>query len=384
MLSGAGARRGGACRADDAALRAVEACRARLDAAIDVGIERIAEALPGAAAGAGERALARPAAAARLRERREEISAESLRALAELVRHARTPARSAATRRHATTSTPVLAELGEQGQQGATRWERFKRWLKQKLENRKDDDEAGWLEKWSRQFQTSEGVAQAITYMGYALVGVLVLFVIWSELRAAGLLGGVRRARGAPSPAARMAPAAACSRMSLAAPLAERPGMLLRLLGEALTRAAAAAGRRGPHGRRHRAPRAASIRTPSAPSSRRSRTHGRGGALCAATAARRAASKERWTRRNALLDKIRAPAAGDADARTRHRIPAGAGARWRRSTDCGCARAVARSRRRCRAAHHAPNGAAMATRACSNGCSVPASRCVPCASVTPR
>ena len=54
----------------------------------------------------------------------------------------------------------MLAELGEQGQQGATRWERFKRWLKQKLENRKDDDEPGWLEKWSRQFRTSEGVAQ--------------------------------------------------------------------------------------------------------------------------------------------------------------------------------------------------------------------------------
>ena len=103
---------------------------------------------------------------------------------------------------------PVLAELGAKGQEGATRWERFKRWLKEKLENRKDDDEASALEKWSRQFQTSEGIAQAITYVGYAMVGVLMLFVIWSELRAAGLLGGVRRARGAESPAARMATAA--------------------------------------------------------------------------------------------------------------------------------------------------------------------------------
>ena len=51
------------------------------------------------------------------------------------------------------------------------------------------------LEKWSRQFQTSEGVAQAITYLGYAMVGGLVLFVIWAELRAAGLSRRRRRAR---------------------------------------------------------------------------------------------------------------------------------------------------------------------------------------------
>ena len=103
---------------------------------------------------------------------------------------------------------PVLAELGAKGQEGATRWERFKRWLKEKLENRKDDDESSALEKWSRQFQTSEGIAQAITYAGYAMVGVLVLFVIWSELRAAGLLGGVRRARGARQSGGAMATAA--------------------------------------------------------------------------------------------------------------------------------------------------------------------------------
>ena len=97
------------------------------------------------------------------------------------------PARSA-PRRARRILDPVLAELGEQGQQGATRWERFKRWLKQKLEDRPDDEEPGWLEKWSRQFSTSEGVAQAITYVGYAMVVLLVLFVIWQELRAAGLL----------------------------------------------------------------------------------------------------------------------------------------------------------------------------------------------------
>ena len=104
---------------------------------------------------------------------------------------------------------PVLAELGEQGQQGATRWERFKRWLKQKFEKRQGQRRSRVGSKsWSRQFRTSEGVAQAITYLGYALVVALVLFVIWSELRAAGLLGGVRRAAAPRRARRRMASAA--------------------------------------------------------------------------------------------------------------------------------------------------------------------------------
>ena len=223
----------GAFAADDAALRIVQACRARLDPAIDVGLERIQkrcpELLPALASAPWRELLPQT-----LRERRDAISAESLRALAELVRQSG----SGATLRDAPSREklePVLAELGAKGQEGATRWERFKRWLKEKLENRKDDDETSALERWSRQFQTSEGIAQAITYAGYAMVGVLVLFVIWSELRAAGLLGGMRRSRSE-SPAAQWRRRLMLSDVA-AAPLADRPGMLLQLLGEALTRA---------------------------------------------------------------------------------------------------------------------------------------------------
>jgi len=225
---------GAALCADDAALRTVEACRARLDARVDVGIERIQkrcpELLPALANAPWRDLLPRS-----LRERREDISAESLQALAELVRQSR----DGAARREAPTRDrlePVLADLGDKGEQRVSRWERFKRWLKDKLENRQEDDESSWIEKMARQFKTSEGVAQFITYAGYAMVGVLVAFVIWSELRAAGLFGGVRRA------SARGGPAAEWRRRILLAdvakaPLAERPGMLLRLLGEALTRA---------------------------------------------------------------------------------------------------------------------------------------------------
>ena len=225
---------GVALPADDAALRTVESCRARLDARVDIGIERIQkrcpELLPALAS-----APWRDLLPLSMRERREEITAESLRALAELVRQSR----DGAARRDAPTRDrlePVLANLDDKGEQAVTRWERFKRWLKDKLENRKDDDDAGWLDKFARQFKTSEGVAQFITYTGYALVGVLVALVIWSEVRAAGFFGGVRRVSARQNPAAEWR-----RRLLLAdvakAPLAERPGMLLRLLGEALTRA---------------------------------------------------------------------------------------------------------------------------------------------------
>jgi hypothetical protein len=224
----------GVSGAEDAALRAVDNCRARLDARVDIGIERVRRRCPELLP-ALEKAPWRDLLPRTLGERREEISAQSLRALSELVRHATDPA----TQRPVPgrdALDPVLAELGAQGQQGATRWERFKRWLKQKLENRPGDDNAGWLERWSRQFHTSEGVARAITHAGYAMVVALVLYVIWQELRAAGLWGGRRRAGGRKDAAAEWR-----RRLMLedvfAAPLAERPGMLLRLLGEALTRA---------------------------------------------------------------------------------------------------------------------------------------------------
>jgi len=220
--------------ADDAALHAIETCRARLDPRSDIGIDRIKRRCPELLP-ALEKAPWRNLLPSTLGQRREEISAESLRRLAELV----TRAGDSEAQRGAPDREilgPVLAELGESGQQGATRWERFKRWLKQKFEDRQDEDDAGWLERLSRQFRTSEGVARAITYLGYALVIALVLYVIWSELRALGLLGGVRRASRRVSPAAEWR-----RRLMLTdvfdAPLAERPGMLLRLLGEALSRA---------------------------------------------------------------------------------------------------------------------------------------------------
>jgi hypothetical protein len=218
--------------ADDAALRVLDACRAALQRN-DVGLARIEkrcpDLMPALQTAPWANLLPKD-----MRERRDEISAEGLRELAELVRQAgRETARRAAP--DVSRLAPVLARLGEKGQQGATRWERFKRWLQDKLERRDEEEgEDSWLDQIGRQFETSEGVARFITYVGYGFLALLVLFVVWSELRAAGLLGGARRAT-------RAAEAREWRRRLqladiLSAPLPERPGLLLQLLGDALMR----------------------------------------------------------------------------------------------------------------------------------------------------
>ena len=145
--------------ADDAALRTVEACRARLDPRSDIGMERIKRRCPELLP-ALEKAPWRDLLPSTLGQRREEISAESLRRLVELVTRASdTEAKHVAPDREIL--APVLAELGESGQQGATRWERFKRWLKQKLKiARTKTMPAG--SKAEPSFRTSEGVAQPL------------------------------------------------------------------------------------------------------------------------------------------------------------------------------------------------------------------------------
>jgi len=221
--------------AEDPALAVVEACRARLVPGADIGLERIEKRCPNLM-NAIEKAPWYGLVPSDLRARRDELSAEGLRALAELVRGAQREL-SSRPAPDVETLAPLLAELGERGQQGATRWERFKRWLQEKLERRNDDEEGDtWLKQLGRQFETSEGVARVITYTGYTLLGALVLLVIVSELRAAGLLGKSRR-----GPQRRDGRAGWRRRLQIEdvaqAPLVERPGLLLRLLGEALSRA---------------------------------------------------------------------------------------------------------------------------------------------------
>jgi hypothetical protein len=113
----------GVALAQDPALRVIEECRARLDSSADLGIERVSRRCPELMP-ALEKAPWRDLLPSTFGQRKEEISAQSLRVLSELLRHtADTGAR------HVTPDTrqlePILAALGEQGKQGVTRWERF-------------------------------------------------------------------------------------------------------------------------------------------------------------------------------------------------------------------------------------------------------------------
>jgi hypothetical protein len=181
---------GAAFAAEDVALRAVEDCSARLDPRLDVGLERVRRRCPGLLP-ALERAEWRGLLPASFGTRREDVSAEGLRALAALVRASRVAAPAAQPSPDPRTLAPVLAELGEKGQEGVTRWERFKRWLREKFESR-ERDEPGWLDRWARRTRTSEGVAELLTYAGYVLLAALVVAVIWAELRAASRPAGPR------------------------------------------------------------------------------------------------------------------------------------------------------------------------------------------------
>jgi hypothetical protein len=218
---------------DDPALAVVEACRARLDPALDIGVERVARRCPELLP-ALERAPWHALLPLAMRERREDLSAAGLAALAELVREARSPRvqREAPDRGEL---EPILLGLELKPEDGPSRWERLKKWLRERFEKNKEGEESGWLDELLLQIRTSEGFARALTWLGYGLVIGLAGYVIWGELRAAGVFGG----RSGDVAAAR--DAAWRRRLSLrdlgSVPLADRPGLLLKLLGEALARA---------------------------------------------------------------------------------------------------------------------------------------------------
>ncbi|MBC8028053.1 MAG: hypothetical protein H7Y89_18830, partial [Steroidobacteraceae bacterium] len=109
-----------ASAADDPALRVVDACRAKLDAQSDLGLERVQRRCPELLP-ALDRAPWRGMLPKSLRQ--EDISSDSLRALSDLVRQSQTrlPATATLDDRQLERS---LAALGQQGQEGATRWER--------------------------------------------------------------------------------------------------------------------------------------------------------------------------------------------------------------------------------------------------------------------
>ena len=108
--------------------------------------------------------------------------------------------------------------------------DRLKKWLRSLLEQQADS--GAWLAQWLDDFEMSRGVTLAIVYGLAALVVISALGIVFNELRAAGVLG--ERSRRSASGMAGVLTGAQTAAPTLAdieaAPLHERPSLLLRLV----------------------------------------------------------------------------------------------------------------------------------------------------------
>jgi hypothetical protein len=216
------------------AVAAIQACIARLDPQIDVGYERIARRCPDLAP-----ALERSGWAAWLpqgwKESRNDLSAGSLKELEALV------TRELATQ--ATTPTPrvqrlkeILADLGATGQQRSSAWTRFTKWLRSLFERAGQQNREGWLSRLVSRVGVSDAVMDIISYIALGIVVALAAFIVFNELRLAGLLGR-RRAGDGSEPG----DGALSGRESITwsdverAPVLDRPRLLLELIATKLT-----------------------------------------------------------------------------------------------------------------------------------------------------
>jgi hypothetical protein len=219
---------------DPNAVAVIDACIARLDAQIDVGYERIARRCPDLAP-----ALEQSGWAAWLpqgwKESRNDLSAGSLKELRAVV------SRELATR--PALQTPrverlkeILADLGTTGQQRSGAWSRFKKWVRSLFERAGQQNRESWLSRLVSRAGVSDTVIELITYIALALVVALAGFIVFNELRLAGLLGR-KRAEGAANgdPAAPGTHARLTWKDVERAAFIDQPRLLLELIATKLT-----------------------------------------------------------------------------------------------------------------------------------------------------
>jgi hypothetical protein len=180
---------------------AIESCTQRLDPVQDIGYDRIAARCPDLA-----RVLERSELEDWLpqgwKEARNNLSAGSLTELAAVAE------RELATRTSARTPrverlNQVLAGLGSQREEGVGVWAKFKRWLRNLVEQPDSRTREGWFDRMVSRVGISDAIAEVITYIALGAMVVLALIVVLNELKAAGLLGRRHRPEaGAAKPGA--------------------------------------------------------------------------------------------------------------------------------------------------------------------------------------
>jgi hypothetical protein len=162
---------------------------------------------------------------------RAELTADSLADLHELMVRAERP--QAAARGPDLQALPAILESLDKVQQKEpplSWWERFKRWLRQRLG--RDAGDASWLDR----FELNPSVARALVVTSIVLVILLALAVLINELRVAGVFrrDGARRGQS-PVATASSERTPTWSDLDRMAP-GERPSFVLRMLVAALVR----------------------------------------------------------------------------------------------------------------------------------------------------
>lgn len=218
-------------QADEAALAELNRCQARIDPIVDVGYPRIVQRcpkLPQLIAATSWQSLLPP----EWQARSDSLSAGSLAALAVLVRDAEAgaPIRS---KPDLSALAVALSPFDSVAGESLGRWQRFKRWLAQ-LFGAGEANDSGWLARFSGSFKITEALSRVLTTFGYIVLFGFVMFIIASELRAAGLLTSGRPRATAESIADRGVPQARALGDIARLPLSDRPGALLQLVVERL------------------------------------------------------------------------------------------------------------------------------------------------------
>lgn len=221
--------------AADSPTAALDKCIAQLDPEVDVGYERIAAICPRLAQTLEQSGFAQWLPLG-WKESRNNLSAGSLVELRSVVERelATRPAARVPNVEHL---NDVLAGLGNQHVQTSGAWARFKKWLRDLMDRRERPAGQNWFDRMVSRTGVSAAVGEVLTYIALGAVVVLALFVVFNELKAAGLLGR-RKARSddeseGGSPAARAVPTVGDIEK---APLIARPAMWLELIASKLTK----------------------------------------------------------------------------------------------------------------------------------------------------
>jgi hypothetical protein len=215
-------------------IQSLDACAAELDREVDVGFDRIVARCPELPVELARSGLDRWLPGG-WRDAGNDLSAGSLEELRTLLERELTP-RPAGRTPQVARLREVLAEIGPTAAARGGLLGRVRDWLRKIGRQDEEPQGPGWLSRTVNRIGLPQTLIRLATYASLAVLLALALLILFNEARASGLLG--RRIRLAHAPPA--APRAAARLLSWrdiehAAPAA-RPGLLLELVLERLSR----------------------------------------------------------------------------------------------------------------------------------------------------